>query len=80
MAAAPWSQRWALRGLLAVARRRRGAALLSRAWPLGQIVRALLTIEHNEDPAVGRSLGFDAEAVLVRGRHLRRAQTAPPKR
>jgi len=71
VAAGPAVQRAALRGLLAVGRRPRGALLLRRAWPLGQIVLALLTLERYEDPHVARGLGWDAERVLARGRELR---------
>lgn len=71
MAAGPRPQRWVLRALLEVARRPRGAELLARVWPLGQIVCALATLDHYEEPEVARSLGFDAQAVLARGSELR---------
>jgi len=77
VAAAPWSQRVVLRALLAIARRPRGAALLAYGTPLDQVVRGLLTIEHYDDPRVGRTLGWDADAVVARGRELRRAERRP---
>jgi hypothetical protein len=77
IAAAPWPQRTGLRVLLAMARRPRGVALLARGAPLDQIVRGLLTVEHYDDPQVGRSLGWDVDAVVARGRELRRAEGRP---
>ena len=75
--AAPWPQRWGLRALLAIARRPRGAALLAYGTPLDQVVRGLLTVEHYDDAGVGKSLGWDAEAVVARGRELRRLEGRP---
>jgi hypothetical protein len=77
IAAAPWPQRAGLRVLLAMARRPRGVALLARGAPLDQIVRGLLTVAHYDDPQVGRSLGWDVDAVVGRGRELRRAEGRP---
>lgn len=77
VAAAPQPQRIGLRTLLALARRPRGAALLSRVPALAQVGHSLLAIEHYEDPAVARALGWDAEAVVARGRALRHAEGRP---
>jgi hypothetical protein len=77
IAAGPWPQRTGLRALLAVARRPRGAALLARVAPWDQLARGLLTVEHYDDPYVGRSLGWDVDAVVARGRELRRAEGRP---
>jgi hypothetical protein len=77
IAAAPSPQREGLRLLLAIARRPRGAALLARAAPLDQLPRGLLTVGHYDDPEVGRSLGWDVDAVVARGRELRRARGRP---
>ncbi len=77
IAAAPWPQRTGLRVLLAIARRPRGVALLARASPWDQLARGLLTVEHYDDPQVSRSLGWDVDAVLARGRELRRAEGRP---
>jgi hypothetical protein len=74
IAAAPWPQRTGLRALLAIARRPRGAALLARAAPLDQLPHGLLTVGRYDDPQVSRTLGWDAAAVLARGRELRRAE------
>jgi hypothetical protein len=63
--------------LLAIARRPRGVALLTRAAPLDQVVRGLLTVEHYGDTQVSRSLGWDVDAVVARGRELRRAEGRP---
>jgi len=77
IAVAPWPQRWGLRVLLAIARRPRGVALLARAAPWDQLVRGLLTAGHYDEPEVSRSLGWDADAVVARGRELRRAEERP---
>jgi hypothetical protein len=75
--AAPGLQRQGLRALLAIAGRRRGARLLARLSPLDQLPRGLLTVGHYDDPDVGRSLGWDVEAILARGRALRHARGQP---
>jgi hypothetical protein len=77
LAAAPWPQRVGLRVLLALARRPRGAALLARAPLAEQAAWATLALGRYDDPAVGRALGWDAEAVVARGRALRRAEGRP---
>jgi hypothetical protein len=45
--------------------------------PWDQLARGLLTVEHYDDPHVGRSLGWDVEAVVARGRELRHAEGRP---
>jgi hypothetical protein len=77
IAAAPQPQRTGMRALLALARRPRGAALLNRVPLLAQAGRSLLALGRYEDPAVARALGWDAEAVIARGRALRRAEGRP---
>jgi hypothetical protein len=77
VAAAPQPQRAGLRLVLALASRPRGAALLNRVPPLAQVGRSMLAMECYEDPAVARALGWDAEAVVARGRALRRAEGRP---
>jgi len=77
IAAAPQPQRTGLRVVLALAARPRGAALLSRVPPLAEVGRSLLAMDRYEDPALARSLGWDAEAVVARGLALRRAEGRP---
>jgi hypothetical protein len=77
LAAAPWPQRLALRSLLALARRPRGAALLAHAPLAQEAAGATLALGRYDDPVVARSLGWDAEAVVARGRRLRRAEGRP---
>jgi hypothetical protein len=77
VAAAPQPQRTGLRVVLALASRPRGAALLNRVPPLAQVGRSLLAMDRYEDPVVARALGWDAEAVVARGRELRRAEGRP---
>lgn len=77
IAATPQPQRTGLQFVLALARRPRGAALLRRVPPLAQVGRALVGMDRYEDPLVARALGWDAEAVVARGRALRRAEGRP---
>jgi hypothetical protein len=77
LAASPWPQRPALRLLVALARRPRGAALLARVPALDQAACATLALGRYDDPAVGRALGWDACAVVARGRALRHAEGRP---
>jgi hypothetical protein len=75
--AAPWPQRTGLRVLVALARRPRGARLLGRLPPANQLAQGILGWERYEESAVARALGWDAEAVVARGRALRRAEGRP---
>ena len=77
IAAAPWPQRAALRALLALMRRPRGAALLARSPLAGQLAASLRALGHYDEPAVARALGWDAADVVERGRRLRRAEGRP---
>jgi hypothetical protein len=77
LAAAPPPQRLGLRVLLALGRRRRGARLLARLPPAEQLVCGMLGAAHYEDDAAAKTLGWDAEAVVARGRELRRAEGRP---
>jgi len=77
IAAAPWPQRAGLRMLLALVRRPRGAALLGRAPMAKQLASSLLALGHYDEPAVARALGWDAHAVVARGRGLRRSEGRP---
>jgi hypothetical protein len=77
IAAGHWPERVALAGLLAVARRPRGAALLARVPPLAQAASSLLAMARYDDPAIARRLGWDADAVARRGRALRLSEGRP---
>ncbi len=77
IAAAPWPQRPGLRLLLALARRPRGAILLRRMPLAAEAAAATLALGRYDDPAIAASLGWDAEAVVARGRSLRRAEGRP---
>jgi hypothetical protein len=77
LAAGPWPQRWAMRALRALAARPRGAALLARLGPLGQLGGSIVALGHYDEAARGRALGWDAAAVVARGRALRRAEGRP---
>jgi hypothetical protein len=77
IASAPWPQRTALRALLALERRPRGASLLAHVPLAEQAAYATLALGRYDDPALARSLGWDAAAVTARGRALRRAEGRP---
>jgi hypothetical protein len=77
IAAAPWPQRPCLRLLLALARRPRGAIMLRRMPLAAEAAAATLALGRYDDPAVAASLGWDAEAVVARGRQLRHAEGRP---
>ncbi len=74
VAAAPWPQRYGLRLGLALVRRPRGALLLERIPALQQSIAAVLALGRYDDPAVAGALGWDAQAVVARGRALRDAE------
>lgn len=77
LAASPSPQRAGLRLLLALSRRPRGAAFLTHAPALAQLASSLSAMERYDEPAVAAELGFDADAVVARGRELRRAEGRP---
>lgn len=77
LAAAPLPQRAGLHALLALARRPRGARLLERLPALELLTCGLLAAERCEMESVARALGWDADAVVARGRALRRAEGRP---
>lgn len=77
VAAAPWPQRAGLRLLIALARRPGGARLLRRLGPLEQAANGVLAMEHFEHAVASVPLGWDPEAVVARGRALRRAEGRP---
>jgi hypothetical protein len=75
--AGQWPERALLQALLELGRRPRGAALLRRTALAGDLVERLLAMERYEDDAVSVALGFDADAVALRGRELRRRESRP---
>ncbi len=77
LAAAPWPQRAGLRLLVALQRRPRGAALLARMPMAEQTAHAILALGRYDDPVLAGDLGWDARAVVARGRALRRAEGRP---
>jgi hypothetical protein len=77
LAAAPWPQRVGLRALIALGRRPRGQRLLRRLGSAEQLAQSILGMERYEDPTLARALGWDAAAVVARGRALRRAEGRP---
>jgi len=77
LAAAPWPQRVGLLVLVALERRPRGAVLLARVPMAEQAAHAILALGRYDDPSVAGALGWDADAVVARGRALRRAEGRP---
>lgn len=77
LAAAPRLNRAALRVLLALVRRPRGAALVARLPLIEQAALATLALGRYDDPALAGRLGWDAAAVAARGLALRRAEGRP---
>jgi hypothetical protein len=77
IAGAPRWRRPGMRLLLTLALRPRGAALLARLAPLDQAIDGLLAMVRYDEPAQARALGWDAEAVVARGRALRRSGGRP---
>jgi hypothetical protein len=77
LAAAPWPQRAAMRLLLSLVRRPRGAGLLAHVPAAHQMAASLVAMSRYDDPDVARALGWDAAAVVARGRALRRAEGRP---
>jgi hypothetical protein len=52
-------------------------ALLKRIAPADQVSAGLLGMRLYDDPARARTLGWDAAAVVARGRELRRTEGRP---
>jgi hypothetical protein len=74
---APRPARIVLRALVSLGRRPRGAALLARSPLAAQAAHATLSLGRYDDPEIARGLGWDAAAVVARGRELRRAEGRP---
>ena len=77
MAAGPWPQRAGMRVLIPLARRPRGRAILRLVAGADQALSSLGALGHYDQPEVARGLGWDADAVVERGRSLRRAEGRP---
>jgi hypothetical protein len=75
--AAPRWRQPGMRVLLALVTRPRGLALLQRLAPADQAATSLIHLLRYDDPAIARSLGWDAEHVAERGRALRHAEHRP---
>lgn len=69
--AAPPLERAGLRVLIALARRRRGAALLARLPAADLAASATLGLLRYDDPRAAEPLGWYPAAVVARGRELR---------
>lgn len=74
IAASPRAQRPALRILLALGRRPRGLALLAKLAPADQAATGLEAMARYDDTARAQALGYDADAIIARGRELRRKE------
>jgi hypothetical protein len=66
-----------MRALLALAVRPRGAALLSRLGPVGQLSGSMVAMGRFDEPARSAALGWDPRAVVARGGELRAAEGRP---
>jgi hypothetical protein len=77
VAAGPGAQRVALRAALALVRRRRGRALLAMLGPGHHVIEGLAAMSVYDEPKVARALGWDADAVVARGRDLRHSAGRP---
>jgi hypothetical protein len=77
VAAGPVPQRVALRATLALAGRPRGRALLAALGPGRHVIDGLAAMGAYDETEMARSLGWDAEAVVARGRALRRSDARP---
>jgi hypothetical protein len=63
-----------MRVLIPLARRRRGRAILGLVAGADQVLSSLGAMGHYDRPEVARGLGWDADAVVQRGRALRREE------
>jgi hypothetical protein len=77
VAAGPWPQRAGMRLLVPLARRPRARALLSLVAGADQALASVGALGHYDRPEVARELGWDADAVVERGRSLRREEGRP---
>ncbi len=77
LAAAPRAQRAGMRALLSLSRRPAGRRLVARAPAAAQLAQVIEGLGRYDDPDLARSLGWDADAVIARGRELRRSEGRP---
>jgi hypothetical protein len=77
VASAPPLQRTGMRVLVAIARRPRGASLLTRLPAANQLAQVVISLDRYDDPDLARELGWDGAAVVARGQALRRAEGRP---
>ena len=77
VAAGPSLQRIALRATLALVGRPRGRALLAVLGPGRHAIDGVAAMGVYDEPEVARALGWDADAVVARGRELRRSEGRP---
>jgi hypothetical protein len=77
IAAGPRWQRPAMRALLTLGTRPRGRALLALVKPADHAAAALIAMARYDEPQQALALGWDADAVVARGRELRRAEGRP---
>lgn len=74
---APRWRRPGMQAMFWLARRPRGLALLRRLSPADQAAHGLLALGRYDDPARAAQLGWDAAAVVARGRQLRESEGRP---
>jgi hypothetical protein len=77
VAAGPWPQRAGLKLLLEIASRPRGHALVSRLPLVEYTATSLIELARYDEPQVAHGLGWDAEAIVARGRKLRNEEGRP---
>ena len=66
-----------MRALLPLVRRPRARSLLGLLVGADQALSGVAAMGHYDEPGVARGLGWDAEAVIARGRALRRDEGRP---
>jgi hypothetical protein len=66
-----------MRALLPLVRRPRARSLLGLLVGADQALSGVAAMGHYDEPDVARGLGWDAEAVIARGRALRRDEGRP---
>lgn len=74
LAAAPPLQRVGLNLLIVLGRRPRGVRLLRRVGGAEQLAQSVLGMARYEASSLAAALGWDPDAVVARGRVLRREE------